>query len=42
MPDVFDFSFQVTLDGLARTLGTRCHRNMDGLLKLMIAGHALK
>lgn len=40
---VFDFSFQATLDGLARIYGhPAVIVYMDGLLKLMVAGHALK
>ena len=40
---VFDFSFETTLDGLARVYGhPAVMAYMDGLLKLMLAGHALK
>jgi hypothetical protein len=40
---VFDFSFEATLDGLARIYGhPAVIAYMDGLLKLMLAGHALK
>jgi hypothetical protein len=40
---VFDFSFEATLEGLARTYGHPAVMGyMDGLLKLMLAGHALK
>jgi len=40
---VFDFSFEKTLDGLARIYGhPAVMAYMDGLLKLMLAGHALK
>jgi len=40
---VFDFSFQATLSGLARAYGhPAVITYMDGLLKLMLAGHALK
>jgi len=40
---VFDFSFETTLDGLARIYGhPAVMAYMDGLLKLMLAGHALK
>ena len=40
---VLDFSFETTLDGLARIYGhPAVMAYMDGLLKLMLAGHALK
>ncbi len=40
---VFDFSFESTLEGLATTYGhPAVLAYMDGLLKLMVAGHALK
>jgi hypothetical protein len=40
---VFDFSFETTLEGLARIYGHPAVMTyMDGLLKLMLAGHALK
>jgi len=40
---VFDFSFEGTLEGLARTYGhPAVTAYMDGLLKLMLGGHALK
>lgn len=40
---VFDFSFEATLESLARTYGHPAVMvYMDGLLKLMLAGHALK
>lgn len=40
---VFDFSFEATLDGLVRVYGhPAVIAYMDGLLKLMLAGHALK
>jgi hypothetical protein len=40
---VFDFSFEATLEGLARIYGhPAVTAYMDGLLKLMLAGHALK
>jgi len=40
---VFDFSFETTLDGLARIYGhPAVMAYVDGLLKLMLAGHALK
>jgi hypothetical protein len=40
---VFDFSFETTLDGLARVYGhPAVMAYVDGLLKLMLAGHALK
>jgi len=40
---VFDFSFETTLDGLARIYGhPAVMAYIDGLLKLMLAGHALK
>lgn len=40
---VFDFSFEATLEGLARAYGhAAVVAYMDGLLKLMLAGHALK
>ncbi|MHB8106797.1 MAG: hypothetical protein ACYDH4_05150 [Candidatus Cryosericum sp.] len=40
---VFDFSFETTMDGLARVYGhPAVIAYMDGLLKLMLAGHALK
>ncbi|MCX6085660.1 MAG: hypothetical protein NTX94_04375, partial [Caldiserica bacterium] len=40
---VFDFSFEATLDGLAGVYGhPAVIAYMDGLLKLMLAGHALK
>lgn len=40
---VFDFSFEATLEGLARAYAhPAVTAYMDGLLKLMLAGHALK
>ena len=40
---VFDFSFEASLDGLARIYGhPAVMAYIDGLLKLMLAGHALK
>jgi hypothetical protein len=40
---VFDFSFETTLDDLARIYGhPAVMAYVDGLLKLMLAGHALK
>lgn len=40
---VFDFSFEATLEELARVYGHAAVRTyMDGLLKLMLAGHVLK
>jgi hypothetical protein len=40
---VFDFSFEATLDELARVYDHAAVRTyMDGLLNLMLAGHALK
>jgi hypothetical protein len=40
---VFDFSFESTLEGLAATYGhSGVLAYLDGLLKLMLAGHALK
>jgi len=40
---VFDFSFEATLEGLARIYGhPAVMAYLDGLLKLMLAGHALK
>lgn len=40
---VFDFTFEATLEGLARTYGhPAVIVYMDSLLKLMLAGHALK
>jgi hypothetical protein len=40
---VFDFSFEASLESLSRAYGHRAVMGyMDGLLKLMLAGHALK